>query len=253
MARPTDPLRGVTPGRLDVPGVRSSGISATVGLVAVIAVLLVAGVLVVGGDSVLRRGGTIIFGGADGSPDPGATRTPGSTPGPGSSAPPPSARPAQIGTATDFSCETVEIRDPERSRWRLADVDLAVGDGFEQVKVSLRRASDRRQAGTVRTAWMTPEQAVERYEIPRPAGSRVLALTFTGNVQLDSDRTLDASDADAKGLENVRSVQVTTDPDGKTVAVVGIAGDGCARLSAPRWKKKGEDQRADVLLDVQTS
>jgi hypothetical protein len=235
-----------------MPGVRNSGISATVGLVAVIAVLLVAGILVVGGDSVLRQGGTMIFGGADGSPGPQATRAPGATPDPASTAPPASAAPAQIGTSTDFSCDSVEIRDPERSRWRLNDVDVAVGDGFEQVKVSLQRSGNRREPGTVQTAWMTPEQVIERYEIPRPAGSRALVLTFTGSVELDSDRTLDASMVDAKGLEEIRSVQVTTDQDGRTVAVVGLAGDGCARLGSPRWKKKGVDERADVLLDVQT-
>jgi hypothetical protein len=233
--------------------VRNSGISATIGLAAAIAVLIVAGVLVVGGDSILNRGGTIIFGGADGTPGPGATRAPGSDTEPGSSAPRASARPADIGTATDFSCGAAEIRDPDRGRWRLADVGLAAGDGFEQVEVSLQRASERRQTGTVRTAWMTPEQAVESYQVPRPAGSRVIVLTFTGSVELDSDRLLDASDADAAGLDDVRSVQLTTDPDGRTVALVGIAGDGCARLSAPRWKKKGVDRRVDVLLDVQST
>jgi hypothetical protein len=234
-----------------MPGVRGSGISATVGLVVVLVVLIVAGVLVVGGDSVLRRGGTMFFGGSDSSPEPGATPAPGATVAPGATRAPASAEPAQVGTATDFSCESVEIRDPDRSHWRLSGVDVAAGDGFEQVRVSLQRASKRRETGTVRTEWMTPEQAVERFEIPRPAGSRTLVLTFTGAVELDSDRTLDASEIQAKGLGNIRSVQVSTDPDARTIAVVGITGEGCARLSSPRWKKKGTSEKADVLLDVE--
>src|SRR5688500_15103865 len=87
VASATDPLRGVAPGRLGMPGVRASGISATVGLVAVVAVLLVAGVLVLSGDSLLTRGG--MFGGgvgAAGSPGTGgvaATPAPGATGVPG--------------------------------------------------------------------------------------------------------------------------------------------------------------------------
>jgi hypothetical protein len=222
--------------------------------VAVVIVLIVAGVLVVGGDSVLRRGGLIFGGGPDGSPAPGRSADPVASGDPGQVDPEGSAPPAQIGATTDFSCEPVVIRDPERSRWQLVDVDVASGDGFEQVSISLRQRSGReREAGTVGTEWMTPEEAVARYEIPRPAGSRTLVMTFEGSVTLDSDRTLDASVMDANGLDHVRSVQVSTDAEGRTIAVVGIASDGCARLSSPKWKKKGADKSASVLLDVKTS
>jgi hypothetical protein len=99
---------------------------------------------------------------------------------------------------------------------------------------------------------MSPEEAVQRYQIPRPAGSRTVVMTFTGDVSLDSDRTLDASEIEDKGLRELRSVQISTDADGHTVAVVGMNGDGCARLSSPAWKRKGEDKKASILLDVQT-
>jgi hypothetical protein len=174
-------------------------------------------------------------------------------PDPGGAAPEDSAPPAQIGATTDFSCEPVEIRDPERSRWRFSGIEVAGGDGFEQVRLGLQQRSGReREAGTVRTGWLTPEEAVERYEIPRPAGARAVAMTFEGSFTLDSDRTLDASVMEANGLDHLRSVQITTDPEGRLVAVVGIADDGCARLSSPNWKKKGADRNAKVLLDLQT-
>ena len=250
IASAADPLRGVTPGRLEIPGVRNSGISATVGLVAVVTVLIVAGVLIVGGDSVLRRGGLIFGGGSDPSPAPGASTGPGRAPRETAAS---SAPPAQVGTVTDFSCESVQIRDPERSRWLLDDVEVGVGDGFEQVRVRLQQRSGRvREAGTVRTSWLTPEDAVARFQIPRPAGSRALVMTFVGDVSLETDRTLDASAIEAQGLDYLRSVQVTTDPEGHTMAVVGMTTDGCARLSSPKWRKKGADRNADVLLDVQT-
>ena len=51
-----DPLRGVTRGRVDMPGARGSGVSATVGLVTVVAVLLLAGTLAVSGGGLLNRG-----------------------------------------------------------------------------------------------------------------------------------------------------------------------------------------------------
>jgi hypothetical protein len=233
--------------------VRNSGISATVGLVAVVAVLILAGVLVVGGDSVLRRGGLIFGGGSDGSPAPGSSADPGVVPDPGASGATP-APPAQIGTSTDFSCESVQIRDPEKSLWRLANVEGGVADGYEQVKIFLQQRSGReREAATVRTDWLTPDEAVTRYQIPRPAGSRALAMTFIGDVSLDRDRTLDASAMEAQGLDYLRSVQITTDAEGRTMAVVGMNTDGCARLSSPKWRKKGEDRSAVVLLDVQTS
>ena len=251
IASEADPLRGVSPGRLDIPGVRNSGISAAVGLVAVVAVLILAGVLVVGGDSVLRRGGLIFGGGSDASPAPGSSRDPGAVPDPGATDA--AVAPAQIGTTTDFSCEAVQIRDPEKSKWDLANVEGGVADGFEQVKVFLKQRSGRvRDAATVRTEWMTPDEAVARYQIPRPAGSRALALTFVGDVSLDRDRTLDASAMEAQGLDYLRSVQVTTDPEDRTIAIVGMNTDGCARLSSPKWKQKGSDRSAVVLLDVQT-
>ena len=73
-----------------------------------------------------------------------------------------------------------------------------------------------------------------------------------GDVSLDRDRTLDASAMEAQGLDYLRSVQVTTDPEDRTIAIVGMNTDGCARLSSPKWKQKGSDESAVVLLDVQT-
>ena len=41
-----------------------------------------------------------------------------------------------------------------------------VADGFEQVKVFLQQRSGRvKDAATVRTEWMTPDEAVARYQI----------------------------------------------------------------------------------------
>jgi hypothetical protein len=238
----------VTPGRLDIPGVRTSGISATVGLVAVVTVLLVAGVLVLSGDSLLSRGG--MFGGgpaAAGSPNAGEAA---GTPAPGTPGPP--ATPASPeGAESVYSCEPISIRDPERSRWRLANVEAAAGEGFEQVRLSLQRTGRRGEGGTVTAEWLSPDVAVQTLQVPRPAGTRALVLRFENAVELDSDRSFDADTLDDLGVRNLRSIQVSSGPDGRTTAVIGVAGDGCARLSAPRWERRRPPDSADVLLDVE--
>jgi hypothetical protein len=250
VARPTDPLRGVTPGRLDIPGMRNSGISATVGLAVVIGVLLVAGTLALSGGGILSRGGLLGGGPANASP---ASLAPGQTPVPGSSPDPGAPQAGAPNDNTAFSCSTLSVRDPERARWRFNQVEALALDGFEQIVISLERAGGRaREAGTASTAWLTPEEAIERYQIPRPAGSRTVVLTFDAPVELDSSRSLDDSALEGLGLQNVRSVHVA-EADGQLVAIVGVAGEGCARLSSPRWKKRGGDRSADVLLDIETS
>jgi hypothetical protein len=235
----------VTPGRLEIPGVRASGISATVGLVAVLAVLLVAGVLVLSGDSLLSRGG--MFGGGPTATGAPGTGDPAATPGSEATGVP-ATQATPVDSESEFTCEPVSIRDPARGRWRLADVEAAPGEGFEQVKLSLQRIAERRgQSGTVTAEWLSPDEAVQTFQIPRPAGTRAVALRFEGTVELDSDRSFDADALDDIGVRNLRSVQVSSGPDGRTIAVVGVAGEGCARLSSPRWARRN----ADVLLDIQ--
>jgi len=63
-----DPLRGVKPGRVDLPSAQRSGLSATVGLALVVGLLLVGGTLAVSGGGILNSGGRLVDSGGDASP-----------------------------------------------------------------------------------------------------------------------------------------------------------------------------------------
>lgn len=274
IASPDDPLRGVTPGRVDIPGARGSGLSATFGLLIVVAALVVVGSLALSGDGFLSGGSQLgaAFSGdasagsldpaASGQPAatgaPGATLAPGATPVSGvpGTSPAPGTTPAPRTPATpagiDWTCETGTIGDTEAGRWRLATVSAGPREGFDRITLDLERMAARtRQATNVTMAWSTPAEAEERYGV-RPAGPRVLVLTFDPDIALGTPRAIDTESLEAEAALVLRSVDVLSSEDGATVLLAGIRGDGCARLNSPQWKRDGVDDRALVYLDVQS-
>lgn len=261
-----DPLRGVTHGRVEMPGARGSGVSATVGLVMVVAVLLVAGTLAVSGGGLLDRGGRIGAAPPDASPagsprsepEPVETSAPDVVPPDASPAPQGSVAPAPaattVGAATDYGCGELAIRDPEGSRWTLATFAAGAREGFDRVTIELTRSGNAPRATVVRAEWTTPREAAARFDIARPTGGRALVLTLDGQVELGANQAIDASQLDAEGVGTLRSVQVfVTEADGLTRAVIGIRGDGCARLESRQWAKKGRDRQTAIWVDVQAS
>lgn len=249
-----------------MPGARGSGVSATVGLVMVVAVLLLAGTLAVSGGGLFNRGGQIGAAPPDGSPagSPGSEAGPVSTLEPaatgaaasqpsavGSGAPDPAATP--IGAVTDYGCGELAIRDPESSRWELASFVAGAREGFDRVTLELTRTGKSPAASVLRTEWTTPREAAARFGITRPTGGRALVITLDGQVELGANQAIDSSQLDAEGVGTLRSVQVfVTEADGLTRAVIGVRGEGCARLESRQWGRKGRDKRTAIWVDVQS-
>jgi hypothetical protein len=274
IASADDPLRGVTPGRVDIPGARGSGLSATFGLLIVVAALVVVGSLALSGNGFLSGGGQLgaAFSGdaTAGTPGPaastapsatlapGTTQAPGSTtvpvepgttPAPGTSgAPATPALPAGI----DWTCEQGSISDSEAGRWRLSTVSAGPREGYDRITLDLERMAARtRQATSVTVAWLTPAEAEERYGL-RPAGPRVLTLTFDPDIALGTPRAIDTDSLEAEAALALRSVDVLAAEDGRTVLLAGVRGDGCARLNSPQWKRDGTEDRTLLYVDVQS-
>ena len=112
--------------------------------------------------------------------------------------------------------------------------------------LSLTRVSGTAKNGTtVDLAYMSPGRAASRYGVTRPVGDHAIVLTFDGPV------TVGAAMAGTPGMRAIESVDVRRDAPGVTHAVIGITGNGCARLNAADWKD-GSDatQTAALTLDV---
>jgi hypothetical protein len=52
-------------------------------------------------------------------------------------------------------------------------------------------------------------------------------------------------------MRALKSVDIRRDSSGVTHAVIGVTGEGCARLNAPEWRHGPDDiTTASVILDV---
>lgn len=256
-----DPLRGVAPGRVEMPSAQRAGLSATIGLAIVVALLLVSGTLAVSGGGILDRGGRIGVA-PDGSPaasgGPGGA-APGSTSGPddgdGAATPPPdgSEETERLGVSTSFTCEPIAIRDPHKSKWRIGRTIATAGEeGFDRVVFELVRNGSKKAkaATTVGLEWITPRQARETYGLSRLPGDRAAVITFEGPLQVTVNSTIPTDALDGEGMASMRQIEVFDAEDGNVKAVVGVRGEGCARLMASRWGKKKPKQTANLFFDV---
>jgi hypothetical protein len=283
LGAPRDPVRGTTTRRADLPSERGAGIAAVISLVAIVAIAGIAGFLVFRGfDSAPTTAGA----GATASPslvvpasggptataeptqapteapgavatdDPGAEPTPDAgdpTDDPGDEATPdpdePSAEPTAkpLSTRTSFTCDDAAIQDPLGGRWRVTGIRSGQRDGYDRLTFDLARLQGSTRTGAiVGMEFLRPARAASRYDVTMPDGDRALVITFDGPIALRSDI------ATRPGLTALASVAARTDGDGVVHAVLGITGDGCARLVANDWRNGGDDTTtAKLIVDIQ--
>jgi hypothetical protein len=249
VSAPGTPLRGVATRVVELPSERGASLGSAIGLVAVVLVLVVASVLVLGGGTFLSGGGQVIVAGDPASIDPnlgpggdGPIIGPGGEidPSPDASAFP--TPPAE--TRLAFTCEGGAIGDPTLGSWRVTRFQWGARDNFDRVTFSLEREGDAARGTRVAMEWMRPAEAAERFGVERPKGARALVLAFQGPMTIRSENLVDG------GLRAVRSVDVRMGRDDVLRAIVGVRGEGCARLRAPDWEDNGTGSSARLLLDI---
>jgi hypothetical protein len=265
IAAADDPVRGVAPGRVDLPRTRRSGFSATIGFVLVVALLLVGGSLAIsGGGGILSGGGRLIGPAETATPTPApvaATTGDETVPvgDPLEDEPTPKATTANMDT---FSCENGAIKDLSRGRWFLTDVKATVrededGSRYDQVYWRLDRQNPGKKvkaakATTVSMRWTTPDAAKERYgdAIGRVQGDRAIEIVFDGPVKISVNGVIEQSDLVDSDIDQLRRIQLF-ERNGRVRTVIGLKGDACARLGSVQWGAKSKKDNARVVLDVE--
>ncbi|MFV2062317.1 MAG: hypothetical protein ACC726_02245 [Chloroflexota bacterium] len=256
IASSSDPLRGVSAGHVDLPSAQRSGLSATVGLVTVVGLLLVAGTLAVSGGGILNSGGRFggnpaasasapLESGAVSSSEP-ALPLPSAGNGGGSS--------VKITNSFDFTCapDPGEIRDANKARWQISRFVVADREDVDRVTWEMSRTRGSARKGTrVRMEWMDIKEARQQFNLTRLPGQRAIVITFDGPAKNIADQIADARSLELDGAQAVRTVQMFVGEDGKVRTVIGVRGDGCAKMTAPLWKKKGKTERAKIFLSIE--
>jgi hypothetical protein len=261
VASTSDPLRGVAPGRVDMPSSQRSGLSATVGLVLVIALLLVAGTLAVSGGGILNSGGRLgvdpvataspAAADASGAPVDGTVvDTVDTTNGDGEGST------ATLSTSFDYTCDADAIKDLSRQKWFLSQFSAGarIDGGYDQVAWSLTRQSTAKakKATVVRMEWLTPSEARSKYGAPgRVQGSRALVVTFDGPVDITANQSLDSLLLEREDVDQIKNIQMFDGSDGNVHTIIGLRSDGCARMEAKGWSRKSKAKTARVLLQVE--
>lgn len=267
IAAAEDPVRGVAPGRVDLPRTRRSGFSATVGFVMVVALLLVGGSLAVSGGGGLLSGGGRFFAEATPTPTPapavvdvegGAESS--AAPASGNEADVPKAKLANMKT---FSCANGSILDLSRGRWVLSDIDAAVrtdkdGVDYDQVFWKLDRQNPNKKinadkATTIKMLWTTPDEAKAKYgeKIGRVQGDRAIEIIFDGPVSSTFNSQIEQSDFEELDIDQLRRAQLF-EHNNKWRTVIGMKGEACARLGSLNWgAKKANKDNARVVLDIE--
>ena len=264
-----DPLRGVKPGRVDLPSAQRSGLSATVGLALVVGLLLVGGTLAVSGGGILNSGGRLVDSGGDASPgadvdgaaddegqgqltppdgtltgatDPGSTETGDGDPG-------------GIGTSFDFTCENGSIRDLGRSKWFLsqfrAGERLSEEGDYDRVTWEMSQRGSSGKGTTATMEWTTPREARATYGADLVSGTRAIVVTFDGPVEITVEQQIDELLLEPENVVQVRTIDMFEGADGKVRTVIGVRGESCARMSSMGWTKKAKTRNGRVYLDVE--
>jgi hypothetical protein len=257
IASASDPLRGVTPGRVDLPRARRSGISATVGFVMVVGLLLVGGTLAVSGGGILSGGGRL--GGATETPTPELVAVDGSEGDatvPLASADPEGveaeASPTRdaLTTSLDYTCEDGAIKDLSKGRWFLNEVQAGIRPDSDQVYWNMtRQSSDSRKSTVVRMEWMTPKKAQQTYGIQKVLGKYAVVITFDGPVDIPANQRIDTAVLEAEGIEQIKKIQLFEGKDGNAI---GLANKSCAKLSSVNWNRKSAKRKnGRVTLDFE--
>ncbi len=262
IAGASDPLRGVTPGRVDLPTAQRSGLSATVGLALVIGLLVVGGTLAVSGGGILSTGGRLgVDAPATASPDAGASTRPDdaadpATPPPGDEDPgedPPAEPSGANRTSFDYTCEDAAIADLGDSRWSLslfrAGLREEDGETYERVTWEMTKKGGAKQGTTATMEWTTPRDA-KAQGATLVSGDRAIVVTFDGPVDTTVGQEIDQLLLEPEGVTAIRTIDMFEGEDGNVRTVIGLRGDGCVRMSSLGWTKKGTARNARILLDV---
>ena len=234
VAADNDPLRGVSPGSVEMPSTKRAGFSATIGLGLVVVLLLVAGSLAVSGGGILNSGGRIGVA-AEPSPSPSAGAQDGIDPETGErivtdgtgNVGDGTAVAQAAGTETDFICTSGAIRDPDRGKWTIsAPTPSKPGEADRLTfKLSQRGKSKASEGAVVRLDWMSPREAREAFGLTRVGGTRALVLTFEGNANIKRNSRLETAQlegADADALRTVDTFDTFDGGDGDVRAVIGF-------------------------------
>jgi hypothetical protein len=265
IAAADDPVRGVAPGRVDMPSTQRSGLSAMVGLALVVGLLLVAGTLAVSGGGILNSGGRL---GAGTAPDASAAtdETVSSTVDDGSlvdevsgvdTADAGGETVAAVGTSIDdYTCDDGAIKDLSRRRWDLGGFSAGsrIPKGFDQVSWTLDPIGRKKAKGgtTVTMEWMSPQQAKSTYQVPRRVqGNRALVVTFDGPIDINITQAVDSLSLEPEGVQQIRNIQQFVGSDNKVHTVLGLRSQSCARLEAKGWERKSKAKQALLLLQVE--
>lgn len=270
VASASDPLRGVVPGRVELPGARRSGLSAAIGLA------LVVGLLLVGGSLVASGGG--FFGG--GPAAPGAEASPGTAAddaaadgaedaaaevalvdGPDTEAAaddgtaPTEGETGGHGNSFGYTCENGAIEDLGRSRWFLSQFQvgerLSEEGNYDRITWEMSKRGSGKNGTTVTMEWTTPRDARSAYGADLVSGTRAIVLTFDGPVETPVGQQVDELSLEPEGVEQIRTVDMFEGEDGKVRTVVGLRGESCARMSSTGWTKKAKVNNGKVYLDVE--
>ncbi len=263
IASATDPLRGVAPGRVDMPSTKRSGLSATIGLLLVVGLLLVGGSLAVSGGGILGSGGRLGAGGdasptpapqSSGAPDGGQVVIDGTEGGPQD----PEATITATGTSFGYTCDDGAIKDVTRLKWRLGEVQAGTRVGedgaFDEIYWTLSRQSKTRskKGTTVTMEWSTPKDVQEQYGVPRVQGDRAVLITFDGPVSVTANQTIEAGQLEAEGIDQIKKIQLFEGADGKVRTAIGLRTESCARMEAKGWgSKKDKPANSRIVLDIE--
>jgi hypothetical protein len=264
IASASDPLRGVMPGRVDLPTARHSGLSALIGLTMVVGLLVVGGTLALSGGGILTTGGRLgVEPAVTSAPDPGASAAvevevdAGATPAPDgqTSSGDTGETTTTAATSFEYTCDDASITDLSSSRWQLSQFQAGLrdeeGQSFERITWEMSKRGSAKEGTVATMEWTTPKEARTTYGSTLVTGARAIVVTFDGPVDATVGQQADAVFLEPEGLEQIRSIDMFAGADGKVRTIIGIRGDSCARMSSLGWSKKGKVKYAKVYLDVE--
>lgn len=255
IARPSDPLRGVSQGWFHPTHRAPSATMSALGVVLVAGVLVAGAMLTFEGGGVLRYGGRLgVLASASPSAVPSRDPRPSTIPGqalvptgPGTAVPQESVG----GAASGFTCDDTSIEDLTRSRWRVQTVRAGSRRRFDRVALDLVRTGGAQRRGTVTLEWMSPEEARTTFGLPRFDGRRGLLITFGRPFSTSGAQLIGPTDLRAERIESMSGVYRFVDRDGAARVYIALRDDSCARLTAPELENEGRPaRRASILVDL---
>ena len=272
---PQDPVRGTMMRQADLPSERGAGIASIVGLIAAVAILGAAGYLVLRGTNgggattptpppaatATATASQVAIG--SGSPTPTASRTPVGShrarpqrspchrrrrprrlPG---STPPPAVR--------AFSCDPVTIGNSVKGHWTITRANWRfTDDKYDTIELVMGRTRSTGGLPTMTLESMESNEVASRFGLTPPSGVDH-ALVLTLGKQFSSIRVSPhakrISTASGSAMKAVPTFQVQPGTDDLWHVVLGVVGEGCARVGVPEWVKDPTATDGNIQIDVQ--